>query len=562
MKGVTPMTARRPPLSLVLARMRRRSPGVAASLLGGALAAGLGLGAFAVPVMLLWISSPYPDSGPDGALHVAAALWLLAHGAELVRSDTVSGVSVPVGLTPLLLLALPWWLLHRAARDAVDAGEHPPVDWRAAWAGAVLGYLAVAVPAALYAADGDLRPDWPWTCVCLPLVATAAAGAGVWTAYGRPRDLLDGVLLLLPPGPRRVALDPEARDGLGTAVRAAAAGLAAYLGGGALLVGVSLVWHGEAARASFAQLTEGWSGRFAVLLLCLALLPNAAIWAVSYALGPGFALAVGHVTHPLSSDPAPLLPPFPLLAAVPEAGPGTPLNWAAAAVPLAAGVTVGWFTARAAEPGTKEAADEPWPVRRLAGVTGLAVALCALGLAASSALSGGSLGVAALARFGPVWWQTGPAALLWGVLVALPVALAAQAWRSRDRVPRTVRIAGQRAETPKPSTRPTAPHDAGAGCPPAPSRRTSHLHDAEAPDPFDREAAPPALDDPSDSYPAFEPYEFRPTDPGPQPRPRHDDITREDRWAALKEAAMPREAPRDTPEAAPRDDEPHQDGTP
>ena len=108
--------ARRLSLSPLLTRMRDRSPGLAAGFLGGALAAGLGLGSFAVLVMVLWISSPYPDSGPGSALHVAASLWLLAHGAELVRTDTLSGVPAPVGVTPLLLLVLPAWLMQRAAR--------------------------------------------------------------------------------------------------------------------------------------------------------------------------------------------------------------------------------------------------------------------------------------------------------------------------------------------------------------------------------------------------------------------------------------------------------------
>jgi len=118
MAGVIQMTARRTSLSPLLTRLRDRTPGLAASLLGGAVAAGLGLGSFAVLVMMLWISSPYPDSGPGGALHVAAALWLLAHGVELARTDTLSGVPAPVGVTPLLLLALPLWLVHRAARAA------------------------------------------------------------------------------------------------------------------------------------------------------------------------------------------------------------------------------------------------------------------------------------------------------------------------------------------------------------------------------------------------------------------------------------------------------------
>ncbi|MGC3004462.1 hypothetical protein ACPF8X_40315, partial [Streptomyces sp. G35A] len=97
MAGVIQMTVRRSTPARLLTRLRDRSPGLAAGLLGGALAAGLGLAVFAMLVILLWISSPYPDSGAGGALHIAAALWLLAHGAELVRADTLSGVPRRVG---------------------------------------------------------------------------------------------------------------------------------------------------------------------------------------------------------------------------------------------------------------------------------------------------------------------------------------------------------------------------------------------------------------------------------------------------------------------------------
>ncbi|MCX3058340.1 cell division protein PerM, partial [Streptomyces beihaiensis] len=134
------MTGRGPSLPLLSTRVRgrvrgrgrapgrvaRRSPGAArgvlAGVFAGAVAAGLGLGACAVLVTVLWISSPYPDSGPGGALHVAAALWLLAHGAGLVRTDTLSGVPAPMAVVPLLLVAAPVWLLHRAARDTVEDG--------------------------------------------------------------------------------------------------------------------------------------------------------------------------------------------------------------------------------------------------------------------------------------------------------------------------------------------------------------------------------------------------------------------------------------------------------
>ncbi|MEU5073521.1 DUF6350 family protein [Streptomyces asoensis] len=471
MTDVTQMTARRLSLSPLLGRMRDRSSGLAAGLLGGALAAGLGLASFAVLVMVLWISSPYPDSGPGGALHVAAALWLLAHGAELVRVDTLSGVPAPVGVTPLLLLALPVWLVWRAGRDAADEdgvgdGGALFVSPRTAWTGVVLGYLAVGSGAAWYAAGGALRPSWGWTAVCVPAVAVLAAGAGVWSAHGGPRESVDGVLPVLPVlprGVRRLFAGAEGRERLEAAGRAAGAGAVALFGGGALLVAVSSVWHLGAAREAFLQLTEGWSGRFAVLLLCVALVPNAAVWGVAYAVGPGFVLGTGHVVAPLSADPAPLLPPFPLLAAVPVpgAGGGAPWGWAAGVVPVVAGVTVGVFVARAAGPGRgpgpgpsprlgsgpgPRGAAVPsvrgaWSVRRTVGVVVSAGVGCAVLTGGLAGLSGGPLGVSALARFGPVWWQVAGAVALWTVGVGVPVAVVVRGWRCRER---GVREAGAR----------------------------------------------------------------------------------------------------------------------
>ncbi|MER6530849.1 DUF6350 family protein [Streptomyces sp. NPDC001508] len=462
MAVVTQKTARRPSLSSLPTRLRDRSPGWGASLVGGVIAAGLGLGSSAVLVLVLWISSPYPDSGPGGALHLAATLWLLAHGVELIRTDTLSGAPAPMGITPLLLLVPPVWALYRAARDAVDAPEDsdgpPPVAAGTAWAGVVLGYLAVAGLATLYARGGELRPEWRWVAVCVPLIAAGAAGAGVWTAYGRPPaspKSLPGLVAVWPERLRRPAPGPGSAagpgSGLGTAARAAGAGAAVLVGGGALLLAASLVAHGGAAYGAFLQLTDGWSGRFAVLLLCVGLVPNAAVWSAAYGLGPGFVLGTGHVVSPLSSDPAPLLPPFPLLAGVPDAGTGGPYNWAAGAVPLAAGLTVAWFTVAGAvgrgdaRPGADantgagedaaavRAGRSAWSAARTAGMVVLAAGMCAAVFAVLAEAAGGPLGTSALARFGPVWWQAGGATGAWIVSVGVPVALLVRAWRLRTR---------------------------------------------------------------------------------------------------------------------------------
>ncbi|MFR9796382.1 DUF6350 family protein [Streptomyces sp. MS06] len=591
MAVVTQMTARRPSLSSLLTRVRDRSPGLAAALLGGAVAAGLGLGSSAVLVMLLWISSPYPDLGPGGALHVAAGMWLLAHGMELVRTDTLSGTPAPIGLTPLLLLALPAWLLHRAARDAVDRDDGAPlIPGRTAWTGVVLGYLAVGAAVTLYAAGGRLRPVWEAAGLAgLPAVAVAAAGAGVWTAYGRPREPLDSALLLLPPSLRRLLLGPLARERLAAAGRAAFAGTATLVGGGGLLVAVSLVWHGTATSRSFLMLTEGWSGRFAVLLLCLALVPNAAVWGAAYALGPGFVLAAGHVVGPIASHPAPLLPPFPLLAAVPRPGVGTLPNWAAVAVPVVAGVTVGWFVAGAATgapstakasasasvaPGAPGAASPgsgagpedtggsaaAWERGRTASVAALAAAGCAVLTAVLAALAGGPLGVAALARFGPVWWQVGGAALGWILIWAVPVAVGVRAWRCRGLGARAERSEHREAAEPVEGAgarEPGCSGRRGRWWPRTPWRRagrTSRAADAAVSVPRDGEDAGTAglasgLYDHEDAH---EPYDFLPVEPpdaaGGMPYAWADEAGREARRAAWHEA--PHKAPYDAPHDA------------
>ncbi|MFI1730579.1 DUF6350 family protein [Streptomyces acidicola] len=540
--------------------------------------------------MVLWISSPYPDSGPDGALHVAAALWLLAHGVELVRTETLSGVPAPVGVTPLLLLALPMGLVRRAARDAVDDAEAAPRaagpvrtarpirlaapirtarPIRMACAGVVLGYAAVGGAAAVYASSGAFRPSSTWALVCVPLLAgaVAGAGAGAWSASGRPGGSLSAWL--------GRGLKPGTRARLMTAGRAAGTGAAVLVGGGGILVVASLAWHGGAARDALLQLTEVWSGRCAVLLLCLALLPNAAVWGAAYALGPGFSLGAAQVTAPLSTiPPDPLLPSFPLLAAVP--GGGAPaVEWAAGAVPLAAAATLGWCAGAAA---CADRGTPPWSRGRTCATTVLASVLCGLLLAALAALSGGGLGNAALAHVGPVWWQVGGAVVAWTVVVGVPVALGVRGARdperkgrrhvSRAHGPRRPQHEGRRVPRTGGARRPVGEQTMGGEAAPAPETNLSTPSAPSGPAPGGRRGAgrrgagrralrpgkrstrvarvatpgsPPSRTPTTRSDPGVEPYDFVPLDPTGSPW--HDDSSRETRWAALRRAASAEDSP-------------------
>ncbi|MEU8763094.1 DUF6350 family protein [Streptomyces sp. NPDC048659] len=435
---MTQVTDRRPPLSPDAPVQGARSAALATAFVRGGVAAGLGLGALAVLVTAAWIASPFPDSGPGGALHTAAGLWLLAHGADLLRTDTAGGVPAPLGVTPLLLTALPLWLAHRAARDTLDTGDGRPVPSTAGAVAAVSGgYLLVAAVVVLYGESGALPADPLAAGVWTPLTVVAAAAAGAWTAHGRPL-----------PGRAETVV----------ALRAAGLALAVLLAGGALLAGVSLCWHLGAAHASLDGLAGEWSGRVALLLLVLALLPNAVVWGTAYGLGPGFSVGTGALVTPLGFTGAPVLPDFPLLAALPAEGRGTWPHWAAAAVPLAAALLLGRRVGRAAR---------AWEVREAVQAALVASWACGAAVALLAAAAGGPLGAGRLAAFGPVWWEAGAAAVLWGSALGVPTALAVRAWGLRDRTRRPGSGGG-----PKPYAAAVAGAMAGvtAGAvPPAPS---------------------------------------------------------------------------------------------
>ncbi|GGR38227.1 cell division protein PerM [Streptomyces roseolus] len=423
-----------------------RSAAFATACVRGGVAAGLGVGTLAVLVIVAWISSPFPDSGAGGALHLAAGLWLLAHGVDLLRTDTLGGLPAPLGIVPLLLSALPVWLLHRTARSTLDpADENRPRPSPAGALGAVSGgYLLVAAVIVVYSESGPLPADLVTAGLWLPGVVLGATGAGVWAALGRPL-----------PGREEVA----------AALRGAGTGLVTLLAGGAVLAGTALVWRAGAARASFEGIAGEWSGRVALALLVLALLPNAAVWAAAYGLGPGFALGTGALATPLGLLGDPAVPPFPLLAALPPEGRGGWPQWAAATVPLLAAVALGRSVGRST--GTGRARETALAALGAAWASGAAVAVLA-------GAAGGPLGTGRLLAFGPVWWQAGAAAVLWGVAVGLPTALTVRAWGRR--VPRS-----ERPREPKPPK------------PPKASRKAGKVRAAAAPEPALAASAAPSV---------------------------------------------------------------------
>ncbi|WP_344331836.1 cell division protein PerM, partial [Kitasatospora putterlickiae] len=146
---------------------------VLSALLVGVRTALSGLCLVTVPVLGLWVVTPYADDGASGALRLVTALWLLGHGAPVLR-----GVAeAPLTVTPLLLGLLAVVRLSRAAGRVAARGPGLPGRGgaRAVWA----GYCAVACGVvAQGAGPGEFRAR------VLPDLAVVALVAGVAVAVG------------------------------------------------------------------------------------------------------------------------------------------------------------------------------------------------------------------------------------------------------------------------------------------------------------------------------------------------------------------------------------------
>jgi hypothetical protein len=330
-----------------------------------------------------------------------------------------------IGMLPLGLVLLPGALLALAGRWVVRAGAVTRLRH--------VGYaaIALALPYALLAGalavasrTAQAAPSVLQAVIASFLLALVAGGLGAarglapWSQLAR----------LMPARPRSIVLGM-----LGS--------VAILVAAGAALAGGSLAVHLPEVRAASDALAPGPAGAALLLLAQLAYVPNAIIWAVAYALGPGFAFGTGTVIAPTGSSLG-AVPAFPMLAALPAGARAAGPAWVPVlvlAVPYLAGIFGGIVTARITPTPTIEAAPL-WGF-----LTGMAAGALA-GLAA--AFSGGPLGDGRLAAVGPSAWQVGLVAILEiGVTAALTAGAAN--WL-------ILRRAARRKAENRPATAPTA----------------------------------------------------------------------------------------------------------
>jgi Family of unknown function (DUF6350) len=347
--------------------------------IGAGAAAGIGLAVLTLLVLAGWIAAPHAGLGLPGVLRTAAELWLVGHHVGF----TLPGAG-RIGMLPLGLVALPGALLWRAGRWVVVKGRVSRL--------AEVGYaaLALAVPYALLAGalalasrSSRATPSLLQAVIAGFLLALVAGGLGGARALAPWRRLVR----LLPPQPRCLVLG-------------SVGALTVLIGAGAILAGASLATSMGGFTSVNTALAPGVVGGVLLLLAQIGYVPNAIIWAVCFALGPGFAFGAGTVVAPTGSALGPL-PLLPMLAALPSGAHFAVPAWASVAVlsvPYLAGVFGGLLTVRTAPTPSFEVA--PLWGFGCGAVTGGAMAVLA-------AFAGGPLGNGRLTAVGPSAWQAG-----------------------------------------------------------------------------------------------------------------------------------------------------------
>ncbi len=366
-------------------------PLVVAGAVGGAAAAALSFGVFAVIALAAWMLDPGGPQEWAQMLEAASAAWLSGLGV----SPTIGGIAVtllPLGFAVVLIVAL-----VGAARWATEAsavarrGEALAVALSAA-----VGFGVVAAIVGALSRSLDVAP-----------VTAALSGAAMAL-------VVTGLTVLR--RTRLISLDRVPGEVRAVAAGAAAAVLALVSMAGIALI-VAVITQVDGVTALLVALDAGPSGVLLLTVLSLGYLPTALMWVIAYLLGAGVQVAAGVEVSPYADAASASLPGFPLLAAIPGVVP----SWTVIlpVVGIAAGMAAGAVVRRRGHFGLRTGA----PLGAAAGIAAGAF------LGILSWLASGSVGGVALVGLGPAPLQV---ALIGATLMAVG-ALTIASWPARHR---------------------------------------------------------------------------------------------------------------------------------
>jgi hypothetical protein len=364
----------------------------------GALAAlwavAVGVASLVVIALVAWAADSRTGASAAEAVRAALQIWLVGQRVPL----RVDGGSI--ALAPLLLTLGLAFLVARSA--AVLARGQQVDDLR----GVGRVGLAVGVPygvlTTFVAAGANTTSVHPSPAAALACGLVLGLGAATWGA-ARGAELVRASVGLLP---ERVRVP----------VVAGAAAFAVLLAGATLLMVTTFVLHlGEATRTAD-MLGGGAVAAVALAALTLALIPNAAVCAIGYLAGPGFAVGAGATVTLTGARPG-ALPTFPLMAAVPDGPAPVLVELVGIAILVVAGATAALLVAR-----------QGCPLVPSMGLAAGAGAVAGVITSLAVAVAGGPAGPGRMTVLGASPWQTG-LAVAGEVAVVACGAAGALTWR-------------------------------------------------------------------------------------------------------------------------------------
>lgn len=353
----------------------------------------------------------------------AADMWLLGNGVDVrfqLEATLAGALSLPGAADPFVVSLAPMgftlltFLLGRRSGIRLATSSAAPIT------GAFAGIATVSILAGLVALSATVpaaAPDLVQAFVIVPLVygggvalglflpGRATTRAASWNAtrsspewWTRLQDTL------------RAVVPAWLLDSARLGVRMGAIAAAAVMFVASLTVVLLLLWSFADIITLYESSQAGILGGVTITAIELTLIPNTVAWAMSWLVGPGFALGVGSQFSPIATH-AGLIPSLPLFGALPD---GTGPGIVALLVPVAAAFLAGALM-RTRWTATNRSG---WKATVCGVVFGALVGACILALIA--AWSAGAAGPGRLAEVGP----DGLAVLVWG-LVELALGLTA-----------------------------------------------------------------------------------------------------------------------------------------
>jgi hypothetical protein len=282
--------------------------------------AAIGIGLLLAPLTIIWLIENDPTVDWLVAFRTSADIWLAAHGTRLVvPAGEIGGVAVEtfvIGLLPLGYTALIATMAYRLGRRLTTTAELWP-----GFASAVGCYGLVSFGLSTAAHTSLIYPvSWQGTFIPPSLFGFFVA---LGALFGTRPVLAEG----LPEPLERVWVrnwwvtkfdrmhwavqalwQPALRAGTGIVV--------ALLAVSSAVIGLMLAVNWIQVIRLYEILQVSFLGGTAVTVGQLALLPNLAIYGVSWMLGVGFQLGEGSLISPLGTAVGPL-PSLPITAVLP-----------------------------------------------------------------------------------------------------------------------------------------------------------------------------------------------------------------------------------------------------